>query len=274
MSETTRQVVSTLTLSADSYRAGMRHRAHQHDELHFSLVLGGRVAETVGGVTEYAGALSIVAKDPGVIHANDFGPEGAKLARLSLPSRTIGDLLGTPGATPGWKWTHDPRVSRPFLRLVRRSGGMSTDIDDHDPDLLDLLAAFTARPGKDQTGTPPAWLQQVMDELRQGWSPALTVTSLSRRAGVHPVYLARCVRRWFGTGLSEELRRQRLRAAAARLAACCSTVSDVAHAGGYADEPHLNREFRVATGLTPGRFRALTQLHSSRTRVATVPVGG
>ena len=136
-----------MTLSADSYPAGTKHRPHRHDELHFSIVLAGRVAETVGGNTEYAGALSIVAKDPGVTHANGFGPEGARLARLSLPSRTIGDLLGT-SSTPGWKWTHDPRVARPFLRLVRRSGGVSTPFDDDDPDLLDLLASFTARPEK------------------------------------------------------------------------------------------------------------------------------
>ena len=274
MSESRRHSPPTLTFSADAYRAGTRHRAHQHEELHFSMVLSGRVAETVGGVTEYAGTLSVVAKDPGVIHANDFGAAGAKLARLSLPSGTIGDLIGSPESSPGWKWTHDPRVARPFLRLVRRSAGLSTMFGADDPDLLDLLAAFTARPVSDYAGKPPLWLRQVMDELRGGWSPGLSVTSLARRAGVHPVYLARCVRRWFGTGLSEELRRQRLRSAAARLATCGSTISDVAHAGGYADEPHLNREFRVATGLTPGRFRALTQLQSFRARGATAGAGG
>lgn len=274
MRESHRNHPPTLTFSADAYRAGTRHRPHQHDDLHFSIVLSGRVAETVGGVTEYADALSVVAKDPGVIHANDFGAAGAKLARLSLPSRTIGDLLGSPASSPGWKWTHDPRVARPFLRLVRRSGGLSAMFEACDPDLLDLLAAFTARPVSDGAGQSPMWLRQVMDELREGWSPSLSVTSLARRAGVHPVYLARCVRRWFGTGLAEELRRQRLRHAAARLALSGSTISDVAHAGGYADEPHLNREFRVATGLTPGRFRALTRLQPFRARGATAGAGG
>jgi AraC-like DNA-binding protein len=36
-----------------------------------------------------------------------------------------------------------------------------------------------------------------------------------------------------------------------------STVSNVAHELGYADEPHLCREFKGALGLTPGRYRAL-----------------
>jgi AraC family transcriptional regulator len=247
----------SLTFFADAYRAGARQRPHTHDELHLSIVLSGRIAETVGETTELSNSLSIVAKDPGVRHANDFGCAGARLARLTLPSATLGDLIDDPSRSSGWRWTHDPRVARPFLRLVRRAGGMAVAFPATDPDLIDLLAAFTAVPVTPARGRPPAWLRQVMEEIRDGWHPRLSVGHVARRAGVHPVYLARCVRRWFSTGLGEELRRQRLRAAAARIASTLHTISDVAHAGGYADEPHLNRDFRAATGLTPGRFRAM-----------------
>ncbi len=58
-------MTATLSFAADAYRAGTRHAPHRHDDLHLSLVLSGRVAETVGGVTEYASALSVVAKDAG-----------------------------------------------------------------------------------------------------------------------------------------------------------------------------------------------------------------
>jgi AraC family transcriptional regulator len=264
-------VASTLTFFADDYRGGTRHYPHVHDALHFSIVLSGQVAETVGAVTEYGAALSVVAKDPGVRHANAFGPDGARLARLTLPSATIGDLVGSPDTTPGWTWSHDPRVARPFLRLVRRAGGQSASFSATDPDLVDLLEAFTARPGPAAAGIPPAWLRQVMAELREDWSPSLSVPLLALRAGVHPVYLARCVRRWFGTGLAEELRRQRLCSAAARLPSPGFTVSDVAHATGYSDESHLNRAFSEATGLTPGRFRALMRLQPFRSRGTASP---
>jgi AraC family transcriptional regulator len=224
--------------------------------LHFSLVLSGRVAETVGDITEYAGALSVVAKDPGVVHANDFGIRGARLARLSLPGKSLGDLLDDPSRAYAWRWTHDPLVAAPFLRLVRRAAGRTASYPANDPDLLDLLAAFTARPHRPAPGTPPAWLAAVMRQVRETWTPDLTVSMLAARAGVHPVYLARCVRRWFQTSLGVELRRQRLRAAADSIAEC-RTISDVAHAGGYADEPHFNREFRAAVGVTPGWYRKL-----------------
>lgn len=250
-------MTATLSFDADAYRAGTRHPSHRHDALHLSLVLNGRVAETVGGVTEYASALSVVAKDAGVVHANDFGVAGAKLARLTLPAGTVGALIDDPARAAGWRWTHDATVAEPFLRLVRRGRAGSVAFGADDPDLLDLLAAFTARAAAAPRGRPPEWLADMMAELRATWRPGVTVCDVARRAGVHPVYLARCVRRWYGTGVGEELRRLRLRWAVAATVETRDTVSTVAHARGFADEPHLCREFRRATGMTPGRYRAL-----------------
>jgi AraC family transcriptional regulator len=249
-------MLATLTLHADAYPAGTRHRAHQHDELHLSLVLCGRVAETVGSVTEWAGALSVVAKDAGVVHANDFGPAGAKMARLTLPSGTIGALIDDPARSTGWRWTHNAAVASPYLRLVRRANGAACTFNADDPDLLDLLAAFTARPVP-PARKQPAWLVQVMEELRTDWHPGRSVVDVAQRAGVHPVYLARCVRRWYGTGVAEELRRLRIQSAATAIAERRATLSDLAHSHSFADEPHLCREFRRAVGITPGRYRAL-----------------
>lgn len=260
---------ATLAFHADAYQPATRHLPHAHDDLHFSLVLSGRVAERVGEVTEIAGPLSVVAKDPGVVHANDFGAAGARLARLTLELGTLDTLLDDTAHATAWRWTHDPTVAAPFLRLVRRAEGRAASYPPNDPDLLDLLAAFTARPAPEARGMPPAWLVAVVSRVRNGWTPDLTVARLAASAGVHPVYLARCVRRWFQTGLGEELRRQRLRAAAAAITEPRRTISDVAHAGGYADEPHLNRDFRDAVGVTPGRYRKLLGRQEYRWRGTT-----
>jgi AraC family transcriptional regulator len=272
-------MAATLTFAADAYRPGTRQPPHRHDELHLSLVLTGRVAETVGGATEHAGALSVVAKDAGVVHAVDFGAAGARMARLALPGGTVGALVDVPapavGCAAGWRWTHDPAVAAPFLRLVRRGRAGAAAFAADDPDLLDLLAAFTARPAPPPRGRPPAWLAGTMAELRAAWHPRLGVADVARRAGVHPVYLARCVRRWYGTGVGEELRRLRLRAAVVATVEAFGgrgtraggtsdggthaggTLSGVAHALGFADESHYCRAVRRATGMPPGALRAL-----------------
>lgn len=265
---TTAATTSNLTFHTDAYRAGTRHRPHRHDELHFSLVLRGRLMETVGGTTAFGGALSVVAKDAGVVHAVDFGADGARMARLTLRAGTIGALIDDPARSEGWRWTHDAGVARPFLDLLRRADGRPAAFAADDPDLADLLAAFTARRAPVARGRPPAWLVQTVTEFREAWHPRLTVGNLARRAGVHPVYLARCMRRWYGTGVGEELRRLRMRSAAAAIAEGGATVSGVAHAHGFSDEPHLCREFRNTTGMTPRGYRTLVSTLGYRLRLS------
>ena len=250
-------MVALLTLHADGYRPDTRHPPHQHDELHLSLVLSGRVSETVGRVTEWAQPLSVVAKDAGVRHANDFGPGGARMVRLTLKAGTIAALVEDPTRADAWRWTRNAAVARPYLNLVRRSAGRPCTFPSNDADIVDLLAGVTARRVPRANGCPPEWLVRTVEELRNDWQPHVTVCDVARRAGVHPVYLARCVRRWYGTGVAEELRRLRVQSAAAALVESCETVSSIAHLQGFADEAHLCREFRRASGTTPARYRDL-----------------
>lgn len=250
---------TTLTFHADAYAGGRRFGPHWHEELQLSLVLSGFLSETVGRVTEWAGALSVVVKDAGVTHADDFGPTGAKLARLTLPAGTLAALIEDPQRSCEWRWSHGAAVSGAYVRLVRRAAGEGRTFKADDPDVLDLLAAITARPAPPGLGTPPAWLVQVIDELRAERPVCRSVTQVARRAGVHPVYLARCVRRWYGTGVADELRRLRMQVAATALAEQCGTLAEVAHSRGFADESHLSREFQRSAGTTPGRYRTLVR---------------
>jgi AraC family transcriptional regulator len=265
--------MTMLSLHIDGYRGGTRHRPHRHDELHFSLVLSGHVMETVGSVTEHAGPLAVVAKDSGVVHANEFGA-GAKLARLSVKSGTIGGLIGDASRGVSWRWTHDVAVARPFVRLVGRARGASTIVADDDPDLIDLLVRFTARPAPVAHGTPPAWIADVVSRLRAEWRPSIRVADLAREAGVHPVYLARAIRRWYGTGVAEELRRARLRAAVATITRARDPIAKIAHEHGFADEAHLCRSIRASVGLSPGRYRSLLERLSFQWRGRTPMVSG
>jgi AraC family transcriptional regulator len=255
-----RHMNACLSFDVSEYAGGLHHPAHKHEELQFSIVLSGALRETVSGTTQVGRALSVVVKDSGVVHSNEFGPDKPKLARLSLPSGTLEGLTGDPSRSDSWKWTHDSRVAHPFLRLVQRArrhglGRFSVD----DPDVLDLLAAFTARRENARAGDPPCWVRQIVDEIRSGWNPDMSVRDIAARAGVHPVYLARCVRRWYGVGVAEEMRRARVRAAASELLIGRRTVCFVAHRYGYSDESHLCREFRDSLGITPRRYRLLVR---------------
>ncbi|MEP6507299.1 MAG: AraC family transcriptional regulator [Gemmatimonadales bacterium] len=249
-------MTGSLTLESSVYSAGTQHPDHEHDTLQLSLVLYGRLSETVGGATETAGPLSVVVKDPGVVHSDDFLTK-VRLVRLTLPATTLCDVIDDPARSASWRWTHHPHVAGSFLRLVHRARQECVTFDANDEDIVDLVAAITARPAPPPGGAAPQWLRDTMTELSHSWNATTTVPRVAERAGVHPVYLARCVRRWFGTGLGEELRRLRLQSAAADLIETRSTVSTVAHANGFSDEPHLCRELGRSIGLSPRRYRTL-----------------
>lgn len=195
-------MTAVLSFQAAQYPADTRHAPHEHAALQLSLVLAGRVVETVGRVTEHAGALSVVCKAAGVVHANVFGREGARLARLTLADGDLASLLDDPARASDWRWTHDPAVAAPFLRLVQhattraatrdstcdttRDTTGDTTIAADDPDLLDLLAAFSARPVRPRSGEAPAWLAETRDRMIAEWTPLMTVGVIARRAEVHP----------------------------------------------------------------------------------------
>lgn len=248
---------TALHLAVSSYEPDVRQPSHAHDELQISLVLSGAVRERVGSCVECAGALSVVVKDPQVMHADDFGPIGALTVRLSLPSTGLTDLVERADRARAWSWTHDATVAAPFLRIASRGTHGERVFPTDDDDVVDLLAAVSARAAPDAAGEAPLWLRDALRQIDDGWQPSLGVRDIARAAGVHPVYLARCVRRWFGVSASELLRQARVRHAAQAVAAKGTTLSAVAHAHGYADEPHFCRELRRTAGVTPGRLRRL-----------------
>ncbi len=263
------------TLACSPYSPGTSQPAHAHDDLQITLVLRGSLEERVGATVERATALSIVVKDPGVVHDDRFGTAGALTARLTLQGAALADLVEHPSRALAWRWMHGGALAKPFLRIVRRGvEGNRQFAVDHD-DILDMVAALSARLGVATPRGQPRWLTDAVTGMRDGWRAGLTVRDVAGAAGVHPVYFARCVRRWYGVGAADLLRQARLRNAARHIAAGGPTIAMVAHASGFADESHLNREFSQVAGVPPARFRRLTSaFEAQRPRPPRAAEGG
>lgn len=248
-------MLPTLRFRASEYAGDLRHAPHAHDHLQVSLMLRGRLRESVGGAEAAAGALSVVVKDAGVVHEDLFGPEGVAIAQLSLPGGCLRDIIDTGDRAPGWFWSHSSTIARPFLRIVTRASTGEDSFSSDDTDVVDLPALVAARHDREAHGAPPRWLADAVDELHETWSAGTRVSDVAARIGVHPVYLARCFRRWYGHGVSDHLRFLRQRASVTTMIASDATLSTIAHSAGYADEPHLNRDLLALSGLPPSRLR-------------------
>ncbi|WP_336027142.1 helix-turn-helix domain-containing protein [Geodermatophilus sp. FMUSA9-8] len=87
--------------------------------------------------------------------------------------------------------------------------------------------------------------------------PDLTrVDQLCAETGLSERALQRLCSRRLGLTPKWLVQRRRLQEAAGRLRERTTTVAEVAAALGYADQPHLTRDFARVTGMTPGEFAA------------------
>jgi AraC family transcriptional regulator len=96
---------------------------------------------------------------------------------------------------------------------------------------------------------------RIRDALHDSPVTPPSTRDLAREANLHPVYVARAFRRWFGCGLADYARRQRLGYAYRRLIDSTAPLSRVAIESGFADQSHLHRELRRRLGRTPGNVR-------------------
>jgi AraC family transcriptional regulator len=104
-------------------------------------------------------------------------------------------------------------------------------------------------------GAPPGWLRQLAEKLME--EPRTSIQSLASEAGVHPVYLARAFRRWYGVPPSEYRLRVRTSRGLASALFCQRGAAEAAHSAGFADQSHMCRSIRSSTGVTLSRLRAL-----------------
>lgn len=230
-----------------AYRPGLHQTAHAHGYDGVTLVLAGAIRETVGRRDEAATCLSVVVKPATVVHSNRVGPRGARTLQVQLdPGRPFAR-----GGLGSWRWIHAGAGTRSLLALHRcLAAAEAAGVEDR---ILEVLAGLE---DEDEPAgrEPPGWLRRVREALDDG-SEAASVRGLAAQAGVHPVYLTRAFRRHYGTPITAYRRRRRIRQAARAIERTDRDLTRIAHASGFSDHPHMCREIRQATGLTPSELR-------------------
>ena len=239
------------------YPPGFRQAAHSHDEDGVTLVLGGGILETVDRREEVATCLSVVVKPAGVVHADQVGPRGARTLQILFDRDPALDREGRDFDLGGWRWIHAGPGARPLIALHRALNGVPSSAEVEDL-ILEVLGEFDLETSPARHD-PPAWLDRVREALEHPDSETSGVRDLAAEAGVHPASLTRAFRRQYGISLTAYRRRKRVRRAARAIERTDLDLTGIAHASGFADHPHMCREIRETTGLTPGELRRLAR---------------
>lgn len=245
---------SGYSLSVTHYPPGLRMPTHAHPSTGISLVLRGSLEEEVLTQRVVACAGSSVVKPAGTAHENRFGPAGAVLLNITFTeeSRWLGEDAGLD--FPTWAWFRSLEPYRIALQVLQCLGSCPGALDDR---VTEFAASVGAAAETEGSARLPRWAGEVRACLEERASDALSVADLARSLDLHPVYLARQFRAYFGCSLSAYRRRARVLAAARLVSSHGMSLSRVAQEAGFSDHSHLCRELRRELCCSPSALREL-----------------
>ncbi len=236
------------------YVPNEKYADHYDINPRISIVLNGKLKENAGRTEVFAQALSIVVKPGDVWHSNEFGPQGARLLSVVFQPGFLSDPSGR-SVFQHWQWYHSTEVAGAtsrYLHRLRRT-------DDPATETIDFLAALSPKSTELSSKATPDWLDLVSEQIQDQPEVNYSVQDLASSMGVHPVYMARAFRKYFSCGVKEYIHRNRLRNIISTLTDTKLPLVEVALESGYADQSHMSRFFKQATGMSPGAFRAMVQ---------------
>lgn len=128
--------------------------------------------------------------------------------------------------------------------------------------LADLLSAHSAL-RDERSRFKPRWLGQLLDYIDDMFTEPWNLDDLASQVGVHPVYLCRSFRQHFHFTLGQYIRSLRVLRARQLVEERSTSLAEVAALAGFADQSHLQREFKKSVGISPGIYRRLNGLARS-----------
>ncbi len=229
---------------------------HYHEHAYLSLVIAGSYTERAGRDERHCLAMTGLYHPAGELHSDTFGGDGGRLFSIELPEAWVSRLDGCHIATERPSWLSRPAASALMLR-------MHAEADSQDPLsnllveglIMELLATLPRQPGALTTRQRPSWLPEVQAYLEAHFRRPPGLTAIAAIVGVHPAELARAFRTHLNSSVGEYARGVRVRAACRDLAATDAPLAEVAARAGFADQSHLTRSVRRATGYTPAQLR-------------------
>ena len=225
---------------------------HTHEDAHFIVLLDGHYLSSARGAGHLHAEPALIYNPPGTTHQDTF-PEGrGRFVGVSVSAARFAEAaqVAAPGEVAIRVW--DPGALDAAHRIAR-SIAHGAETLGLEALCLELVGAFTRAEAVEHR--PPRWLRRARELLHDRARDELTMAAIAREVGVHPVYLARVFRRFFGCTPAEYVRRCRVEHAAALVRATAQPLAEIAVACGFVDQSHLTRAFARMFAISPGAYR-------------------
>jgi AraC-like DNA-binding protein len=242
--------------------AGDGYDLHRHDTYAIGVTLHGVQTFWYRGQRRYSLPGNIIVLHPDEIHDGGAGTDdGLRYRMLYLEPSLVLQALGTrAGSLP---FVNDPVFADPSMAAI-----LSTALGNLDEELDELLVddiisrltqglARHARQNVRPLGTAAVRQTELArDYLEEHALRLVRSDELEAVSGLDRYALSRHFRALYATSPHRFLLMRRLQRAREMIKAG-EPLAEIAAAAGFTDQSHLNRQFKKAFGLTPGRWAAL-----------------
>lgn len=251
------RVLKGLSLAETVGAPHLKLPLHSHRLAGFCLILQGGYVERYGK-TALECKPSVVKFHPaGEAHSDFYGNETVRNFIVELEPEWL-DSMGANDFIPSEPVLFGGgSVSWLMTRLRKEFHSADAEASTAIRGLVLELVAETSRRGrKSFEDGCPRWLTQARELLDEQFSENLSLASVARSVGVHPVYLAHSFRRRYRCSVGEYLRRRRVEFACHQIAESKDSLVEIALASGFSNQPHFSRTFKQITGMSPAQYRA------------------
>jgi AraC-like DNA-binding protein len=243
--------------------AGHAYDPHRHDTYAVGFTLAGVQSFDYRGARRDSRAGNVIVLHPDERHDGRAGADlGFRYRMAYFAPRLIRDALGARAASlpfVGSAVSSDPRLLA-ALRLALDD--LDRPLEPLELDRAVLATAEALRLADRSAGRTPAApananaVETARAFLDANAARVVASEELEALTGLDRFTLARLFRRQLGTSPYRYLTMRRLDRVRALLSTGQS-LADAALAAGFADQAHMTRRFKMAYGLTPGRWRAM-----------------
>jgi AraC family transcriptional regulator len=253
-----------LTLADVLYPADARLPRHSHERAYFCLIRRGAYTEMYGRRNRVCRPMTLAFHPPGEPHAETFARCPVSSFNVEIGAEWLFRTSEFAGPLDQPAEFHGGEVASLGVRLFREFTREEPDsvlsIESLTSEILAAAASFNTISGR---AWEPRWLASARELLDARFREPLTLRSIAREAGVHPVYFAAAFRRFHRCSVGEYVRRRRLEFARRQLADPELPLAGIALDAGFADQSHLTRTFKRFTGKTPGEYRTFLRFKTA-----------
>ena len=240
---------------------GLNFARHSHDECVIGVNLVGEEKVWLDRREFAAGPGSITLYNPGQIQGGGAA-DGApwQFVSLYISAEQLAADLGLAQLEFDRALCFQPDLALRLAAAVKGALGSDSLAREVSEDALVVLlgevvqASGVRLPGSAATGK--SLINRAQELLAEHLHQSLPLDHLGDELGLSKFHLLRAFQK--ETGLSPRQWAMQLRTRRAKgLLLNGMAASDVAHDLGFADQSHLNRHFRAAYGITPGRYQSV-----------------